>query len=104
MADQKSFKQIYLRDNNLTSEIKQILINVMEKEEIVTASKASLHIIESYPNHLTELSELKNNLRIERDKVKVLENKLCKVKESIKLFFDQKSAFKSSEESLRNQV
>lgn len=56
------FKQIYLRENNITEGIKVILNDVMERENISTASKAIIHVVESYPGLIAQIAQLKKEM------------------------------------------
>jgi len=77
------FKQIYLRETNITDDVKNIIVSVMKKDNISTASKAIIQIVETFPLLVKEIDELKKQLRIHIGEKHDLANKLEKIQRSI---------------------
>lgn len=78
------FKQIYLRENNITDEIKGILNKVMDREDISTASKAIIHVVESYPRLTAQIEQLKKEMGQHIREKHELGNQLAKIQNSQK--------------------
>ncbi len=95
MEKKYNFNQIYLRENNLTPEIKQIIINEMRTTGIGTASQALLSLVKKTPDFLAQIPDLKNNLALEREENSRLRNELEEIKFIVKSYFE-------SEKKLRN--
>lgn len=78
------FKQIYLRETNITDDVKNIIVSVMKKNNISTASKAIIQIVESFPLLTNEIAALKKQMALHIGEKHDLANKLEKIQRSMK--------------------
>ena len=67
MNKKKDFKQIYLRDNNISPKLKENVVYVMSQCSIATATNALIYIGEAYSDLKEEIKNLQKK-NIEKDK------------------------------------